>query len=55
MIHVLSLCQKDIQAILAKAETLYEMGLFEKAMTQHYRGQKINSKFENNAFQTGIG
>ena len=44
-----------MQAILAKAEILYELGLFEKAMTQHYRGLKINTKFENNAFQTGIG
>ena len=42
------------KAILIKAGILYEMGLFEKAMSQHYRGMRLNPKFENNAFQSGI-
>ena len=42
------------QAILAKANAFYGLGLFEKSMTQHYRGLKINPMFNNCAFSKGI-
>ena len=42
------------KAILLKAEILYEMGLFEKALCQYYRGLRINPRFENNIFQDGL-
>ena len=43
------------KAILVKAEILYEMGLFEKAMVEHFKGMRTNPRFENNAFQSRIG
>ena len=30
------------------------MGLLEKALVQYYKGSRINSKFENNIFETQI-
>ena len=42
------------KAILIKAEILYEMGLFEKSMSLHYKGMRLNPRFENNVFESGI-
>ena len=51
---MLALAPKSVKAILAKANAFYGLGLFEKSMTQHYRGLKINSQFDNCAFSKGI-
>ena len=42
------------KALLIKAELLYEMGLFEKAMVEHFKGIRTNPRFENNAFQSRV-
>ena len=42
---VLYVAPQSVKAILAKANAFYGLGLFEKAMVQHYRGRKINSQF----------
>ena len=42
------------KAILMKAEIMYGMGLFEKALSQYYKGMRINPRFENNVFQSGM-
>ena len=51
---VLSSSPKSVKAILAKANALYGLGLFEKSMAQHFRGIKINPQFDNCAFSKGI-
>ena len=51
---MLALAPKSVKAILAKANAFYGLGLFEKSMTQNYRGLKINSQFDNCAFSKGI-
>ena len=43
------------KAILVKAEILYELGLFEKAMVEQFKGMRKNPRFENNAFQSRNG